>query len=177
MILVSGEGEKPLFDRPEFLECLETGAIQEERSVNLVAPTESKKWPRGHDLDHEDVTTRSGLRDRSRSPLRNPDLRRRLGDPNPRESIRDRLGGSGGGGNGITSSQTHMDRSDRSSVRDRLGGSNARRRSRGRGMDEDDEQAILDREELERHRPMVKPWDVNPEFVPRGRNYFEVSGQ
>ncbi|TRY72269.1 hypothetical protein TCAL_03389 [Tigriopus californicus] len=159
------EGGKPIFDRPEFLECLESGAIQEERTVNMVAPSAATQWPRGRDLDASD--TRPGLRNRSRSPLRQPDLRRRLGDTNPRESIRDRLGSS--------SHPTHMDqtRSERSRVRDRLGGSSFRHRSRGRGLDEDDDPAILDREELERQRPMVKPWDVNPEFVPRGRNYFE----
>jgi hypothetical protein len=28
--------------------------------------------------------------------------------------------------------------------------------------------------ELESQRPEVKPWEVNPTYVPRGRNYFEV---
>ena len=32
----------------------------------------------------------------------------------------------------------------------------------------------LSREELERERPQVKPWEVNPEFVPKGGYYFEV---
>ena len=33
----------------------------------------------------------------------------------------------------------------------------------------------LSREELERERPQVKPWDINPEFVPKGHSYFEVN--
>ena len=41
-----------------------------------------------------------------------------------------------------------------------------------------DEEKVLDREELERLRfantTASKPWEVNPEMVPRG-NYFEVS--
>uniref|UniRef100_A0A0K2TT85 Putative LOC100742483 [Bombus impatiens] n=1 Tax=Lepeophtheirus salmonis TaxID=72036 RepID=A0A0K2TT85_LEPSM len=36
-----------------------------------------------------------------------------------------------------------------------------------------EERPVLGRQELERFRPDVKPWDVNPEFVPRGRNYYE----
>ena len=31
------------------------------------------------------------------------------------------------------------------------------------------------REEVEHERPqLVKPWEVNPEFVPKGNYYFEV---
>ena len=32
---------------------------------------------------------------------------------------------------------------------------------------------FLDREEMEYRRPHVKPWEVNPESVPRSRYYFE----
>lgn len=32
---------------------------------------------------------------------------------------------------------------------------------------------ILDRNELESRRPQVKPWEVNPELVPRNGYYFE----
>ena len=32
---------------------------------------------------------------------------------------------------------------------------------------------ILDREEIEFRRPQVKPWEVNPEYVPRKSFYFE----
>ena len=32
---------------------------------------------------------------------------------------------------------------------------------------------ILDREEIEFRRPQVKPWEVNPEYVPRNNFYFE----
>ena len=31
----------------------------------------------------------------------------------------------------------------------------------------------VDREEMEYRRPQVKPWEVNPESVPRSRYYFE----
>ena len=51
------------------------------------------------------------------------------------------------------------------SIRDRLGG-----KMRGRP----DPNRPLDREELESQRPGTKPWDLNPEIVPRGK-YFEVS--
>ena len=33
----------------------------------------------------------------------------------------------------------------------------------------------LSREELERERPQTKPWDINPEIVPKGHYYFEVN--
>ena len=37
-----------------------------------------------------------------------------------------------------------------------------------------DPNRVLDRQELESRRPDIKPWDINPEFVPKGSNYFEV---
>ncbi len=65
--------------------------------------------------------------------------------------IRDRLGGA------ITTT----------SVQDRLG------RQQTRFQHEENDKN-LDREELESQRPDVKPWEINPEYVPRSRYYFEV---
>ncbi len=64
----------------------------------------------------------------------------------------------------------------RSSVKDRLGGGGSDRlrgrlgNSHNRNGNNSD---VLDREQLENLRPDVKPWDIDPEFVPKGRNYFE----
>ncbi len=89
---------------------------------------------------------------RSRSPLD----RDRMHSDRQRSSrdIRDRLGTNGA-----------RPATNSSSVRDRLGYQNNVDRDRDR---------VLDRDELESQRPDVKPWEVNPEFVPRG-SYFEVS--
>ncbi len=76
-------------------------------------------------------------------------FRMRSSQRSGRSSIKDRLGGGGS----VVSSST--DRRER--VRSRLG----------------DSAAALNREELENLRPDVKPWDINPEYVPKGRNYFE----
>ena len=32
---------------------------------------------------------------------------------------------------------------------------------------------ILDRDEIESRRPQARPWEINPEMVPRNRYYFE----
>ena len=50
-----------------------------------------------------------------------------------------------------------------------------RNRAQSGHREDDDPERVLSREELERERPQVKPWEVNPEFVPKGRYYFEVS--
>jgi hypothetical protein len=60
--------------------------------------------------------------------------------------------------------------------RPRLDGDDARNRlNRGRGGQGDhDTNRVLDREGLESMRPDIKPWDINPEYVPKGGNYYEV---
>jgi hypothetical protein len=92
---------------------------------------------------------------RSRSPLtRSSDDRMHQGDK--RTSVRDRLG-------------NHQQKQDhqkpRTSIRDRLGGEST-------NLDDDDR--VLNRDELESLRPDVKPWEINPEYVPRSHYYFEV---
>ena len=78
------------------------------------------------------------------------------------------------------------------SVKDRLGRKRSAERSRGdspsyrrprvdardrlnrrRGGSDLDPNRVMDREELESRRPDIKPWDLNPEFVPKGPSYFE----
>ena len=39
--------------------------------------------------------------------------------------------------------------------------------------DADPDDHVLDREELESRRPQVKPWEINPEYVPKKGYYFE----
>ena len=75
---------------------------------------------------------------------------------------------------------------DKSDIRSRLGkrqvisGEGYESKSTTKGLDPAlyDEDKILDRDELERLRfanaNTVRPWEVNPEIVPRG-TYFEVS--
>ena len=50
------------------------------------------------------------------------------------------------------------------------------RLNRQRRRNDFDPNRVLDREELESWRPDIKPWDINPEFVPKGSNYYEVGG-
>ena len=40
-------------------------------------------------------------------------------------------------------------------------------------VDAEDNDRVLDREELESRRPQVKPWEINPEYVPKRGYYFE----
>ena len=40
-------------------------------------------------------------------------------------------------------------------------------------VDPEDNDRVLDREELESRRPQVKPWEINPEYVPKRGYYFE----
>lgn len=68
------------------------------------------------------------------------------------------------------------------SIKDRLGQKSAngqgqrsndgptQRFNNGPGQESD----VLDRDQLESRRPNTKPWEVNPEYVPRGRGYYEV---
>ena len=85
-------------------------------------------------------------RDRERNRYRDNDR--------PRSDVKSRLG-----------EHTRLD-DERPSIRDRLGDRH--------NNDWDDRDRPMDRDELESRRPMTKPWDVNPEFVPKGFSYYEV---
>ena len=99
---------------------------------------------------------------RSRSRSRSPANKRGLySDTRSNSDVKNRLGNR---------SSVH---SRLSSLQSRLSGNDVRSRL-GRKQEDDDNDRVLDRQELESQRPVVQPWDVNPEIVPRGRNYFEV---
>jgi len=90
-------------------------------------------------------------------------------------------------------SRMHSSRDDKKSVHDRLGGGNAsenrhsRQNNRSgnnfrennfrendfRENDYRENSRVLDRDEIESRRPQVRPWETNPEFVPRNRYFFE----
>ena len=70
---------------------------------------------------------------------------------------------------------SNLDRDGRISVKARLGSSaisSSTDRARPRAWDAAGR--TLDRDEMEEMRPDVKPWDIDPEYVPKGRNYYEV---
>ena len=87
----------------------------------------------------------------------------------------------------------HSSRDDKKSVHDRLGGGNtsenrhSRQNNRSgnnfrennfrendfRENDYRENNRVLDRDEIESRRPQVRPWESNPEFVPRNRYFFE----
>ena len=125
-----------------------------------------------------------GDRDPERRPRRGNDrqpsssLRSRLGPtPGDRSRSRSPLGRTSSGRPRLSSRVGEVKLKDRlGDARTTFRVTNDRFRDND-AMDEDggeSTQRILDREELESQRPVVKPWDIDPEFVPRGRNYFEV---
>ena len=145
------EGYRPIFDRDEINDWLPR--VAEQRSINIVGKAGGGG---GEDSRRFRSPSPDRRRHRSRSPLGN-DVRSRLGRVDDRRRS-----------DGRRRDDPH--RNGSGNVRDRLGD-----RHRGRDDEAMDEDRVLNREELEMQRPVVKPWDINPEFVPRGRNYFEVT--
>ncbi len=99
----------------------------------------------------------------TKSILYYTDIRSRLG-PNPRSSEMSRN----------DKGSLRQDQVQMGSIKDRLGA----RSSNGQGQRPSNgpshESDVLDRDQLESRRPNTKPWEVNPEYVPRGRGYYEV---
>ncbi len=142
--VIADEGQKPVFDRDEINSW--TAPDSEKRSVNLLRDKDvSDRRRQQPERERQDV--------RDRSPLGRADRMASSRDQQ-RTSVKDRLGVAAGG-----------DRKSTGQVRDRLG--------EREGVLEDTER-MLDREEMESRRPNTRPWDINPEYVPRGRNYYEV---
>lgn len=152
------EGKRPIFDRDEIRDW-DTAAAAEKRSINLVGRDRSRS-PRKRGGDPTPPSSSARMRQDGngdsgsvRSRLGQKRARSRDGSPN--YGRRRRLDGEGNGGDG----PSPLD------ARDRL--------NRQRRRNDFDPNRVLDREELESRRPDIKPWDINPEFVPKGINYFE----
>ena len=104
-----------------------------------------------------------GERHRSRSPIgqrlgsrgEGEDRKRRGSGDGGRSNIKDRLGERRGG-----------------EFRDRRGNSDSFRRFDDRR--DDDRNRAWNRQEMESRRPDVKPWEIDPEYVPKGHTYYEV---
>ena len=157
-LLFQPEGKRPIFDREEIRDW-DTVAAAEKRSINLVGTDRSRSpRKRGEDL------TQTSSRMRQDGNADSGSVRNRLGqkrarsrEGSPNYGRRRRLDGEGNGSGG---GPFPLD------ARDRL--------NRQRRRNDFDPNRVLDREELESRRPDIKPWDINPEFVPKGNNYFEV---
>ena len=150
------EGKRPIFDRDEIRDW-DTAAAAEKRSINLVGGGRDRsRSPRKRGEDASSRMRQDGNAELGSVRNRLGQKRARSREGSPNYGRRRRLDGEGNGGDG----PFPLD------ARDRL--------NRQRRRIDFDPNRGLGREELESMRPDIKPWDINPEFVPKGSNYFEV---
>ena len=90
---------------------------------------------------------------------------------NERKSVHNRLGTRTKSRYDDDSDEENDRRNSRNNrENDRRNDQNDRRKDQ-RDYDQNDH--VLDRDELESRRPQVKPWEINPEYVPKNKYYFE----
>lgn len=178
------EGSKQIFDREEISKhAVKEEKVEEQRVMIITEPLEEYERKLGSEIVEGLEDLEEKRRERSRSPRdkrrdergrkreRSP---RREQDISPDKRIKTRLGDRGDG-----NTEEKVDRVD---IRTRLGGREKSPRDvrerlgeRGGGgvsVRERLGEQVLDRERLEAGRPDVKPWDVEPEMVPREERYW-----
>ena len=183
------EGSKQIFDREEIVKhAAKEEKVEEQRVMIITEPLEEYERKLGSEIVEglEDVGDKR--RDRSRSPRdkrredrgrkreRSP---RREEDFSPDKNVRKRLGdregqsGERGERVDIRARLGGRERSPRETrdVRERLGDRHGERGAVVSVRERLGEQ-VMDRERLEAGRPDVKPWDVEPELVPREGRYW-----
>lgn len=183
------EGNNQIFDRDEIVKhAAKEENVEEQRVMIITEPLEEYERKLGSEIVEglEDLGLKR--KDRSRSPRENRrEDRGRKRDRSPRrdddfspdKSVRKRLGDKDGhsGERGervdIRARLGGREKSPRENrdVRERLGD---RQGERGGGVSVRERlgEQVMDRERLEAGRPDVKPWDVEPELVPREGRYW-----
>lgn len=184
------EGSKQIFDRDEILmHTVKEEKVEEQRVMIITEPLEEYERKLGSEI--EDGLDMRKNRDRSRSPHeKQQDERGRKRNSSPRRDEdkspekRSRYSDRG--------SFNHKDNMDRIDIRTRLGGREKSPRDEGRIIRDVRERLgerhierkgvsvrerlgdqVLDRERLEAGRPDVKPWEAEPEMVPREGRYWD----
>lgn len=151
------EGKNPIFDRDDIKRFVPK--VPEQRVIAIIP--DNPRFDR--------VRSRSPL-DRMHTKDDRKPVHDRLGGGDDRRPIHDRLGSSKEDRN---SAYDRNSTYDRKSAYDRNNSLNDRDRKPAVYDRLGDANRVLDREEMEYRRPHVKPWEVNPESVPRSRYYFE----
>jgi len=177
------EGAKQIFDREEISRhAAKEEKVEEQRVMIITEPLEEYERKLGSEIvegleDKRRERSRSREKrreDRGRKRERSP---RREEDLSPDKRVRTRLGDRDG---------NQDEKGDRVDIRARLGGREKspretrdvrerlgeRQERGGVSVRERLGEQVLDRERLEAGRPDVKPWDVEPEMVPREGRYW-----
>jgi len=178
------EGSKQIFDRDEIIKhAVKEEKVEEQRVMIITEPLEEYERKLGSEIiDGLDDFEGDKRRDRSRSPRdkrrdergrkRERTPRRDQDNQSPEKRIKTRLGDRDG---------NVEEKVDRVDIRTRLGGREKSPRDvrerlgeRGGGVSVRERlgEQVLDRERLEAGRPDVKPWEVEPEMVPREGRYW-----
>merc|ERR1719154_296925 len=183
------EGNKQIFDREEIVKhASKEEKVEEQRVMIITEPLEEYERKLGSEIV-EGLEDAGGKRkERSRSPRDKREDRGRKRDRSPRrdenfspeKSVRKRLGDKDGqsGERGdrvdIRARLGGREKSPRDSrdVRERLGDRQGERGGGGVSVRQRLGEQVMDRERLEAGRPDVKPWDVEPELVPREGRYW-----
>jgi len=184
----SNEGSKQIFDREEIVKhAAKDEKVEEQRVMIITEPLEEYERKLGNEIVEGLDDLEVDKRNRSRSPRdrRRDDKRRRERSPrreddfSPEKSVRKRLGeregqsGDRGEKVDIRARLGGREKSPRDTrdVRERLGD---RHGERGGGVSVRERlgEQVMDRERLEAGRPDVKPWEVEPELVPREGRYW-----
>lgn len=182
------EGSKQIFDREEIAKhAVKEEKVEEQRVMIITEPLEEYERKLGSEIVEGFEDLGDKRRERSRSPRdkrrddrgrkRSP---RREEDASPEKRIRTRLGDRDGNTEekgdriDIRARLGGREKSPRETrdVRERLGERQGERGGGGVSVRERLGEQVLDRERLEAGRPDVKPWDVEPELVPREGRYW-----